>query len=100
VLRFVMGGPVTTQPELRITAKDRNGAAVVVVKVVAPGVSDPGGKVRVRIGNKKRFMRPVDGRVRVVIEGLRAKKHKVYVRYSGTDVVESRNGSTYVRIRR
>jgi surface antigen len=100
VQRFEIGGPVTTKPELRITTKQRRGAAVVVVKVVAPGVNNPGGQVRVRIGNKKQVLRPTDARARFVIEGLRPKKHKVYVAYTGTEVVEQRRGSAYIRIRR
>jgi len=100
VLRLPTGDRVTTKPTLTIGTQGRRGAAVVNVKIVAPGVSDPGGRVHVRIGNKKYSLKPVDGRVRVVIEGLPAKKHKVYVAYSGTRVVEPARGSAYVRVTR
>jgi hypothetical protein len=62
-------------------------------------VSDPGGAVTVRIGNKKQTVQLSGGRARVVIEGLRAKKHKVYVAYAGTDVTEAARGAAYVRVR-
>jgi hypothetical protein len=100
VQRFEIGGPVTTKPKLRITTKQRRGAAVVAVKVVAPGVNNPGGQVQVRIGKQRQVLRPTDARARFVIEGLRPKKHRVYVAYTGTDVVERRRGSAYIRIRR
>ena len=99
VLRFETGGPVTTRPELRIATKEFRGRAIVAVRIVAAGVSNPGGQVGVRIGDKGRTVRLVDGRARFVIEGLRPKKHRVYVAYSGTSVVEARRGSAYVRIR-
>ena len=62
-------------------------------------MSDPGGRVTVRIGNTKRTVhaerRPGVGRDR----GARAKKHKVYVGYAGTGVIEAARGSAYVRVR-
>ena len=99
VLHFAMGDRVTTKPALHVRTDGRRGSAVVIVKVVAPGVSDPGGRVRIRIGNKKESVRPTDGRVRVVIKGLQAKRHKVYVAYTGTGVVEPKRASAYVRVR-
>ena len=62
-------------------------------------VAEPGGRVTVRIGNQKSSVHPSSGRARVVIEGLRAKKHKVYVDYAGTDVVEPARAAAYVRVR-
>jgi hypothetical protein len=99
VLKFPIGDVVTTKSTLAVTTKGRRGSAIVAVKVVAPGVSDPGGLVTVRIGNKKQVVQLADGRARVVIEGLRAKKHKVYVAYAGTEVIEAARGSAYVRVR-
>ncbi len=99
VLKFPIGDRVTTKPTLQVTTKGRRGSAVVSVRIVAPGVSDPGGRVTVRIGNKKQTVHASHGRAWVVIEGLRAKKHKVYVDYAGTDVIEAARGSAYVRVR-
>ena len=99
VLTFPIGDWVTTKPALRVTTKARRGAAVVSVRIVAPGVSEPGGQVRVRIGNKKETVNASHGRAWFWIEGLRAKKHKVYVDYAGTGVVEAARGSAYVRVR-
>ena len=99
VLRFPIGDRVTTNSALHVTTKARRGAAIVSVRIAAPGVSDPGGRVMIRIGNNKKTLHLSDGRARVVIEGLRAKKHKVYVDYAGTDVVEPARGAAYVRVR-
>ena len=99
VLQFPIGDRVTTKPVLKVTTKGRRGSAVVSVKVVAPGVSVPGGRVTVRIGNQKQIVHLSNGRARAVIEGLRAKKHKVYVEYAGTDVIEPARGAAYVRVR-
>jgi hypothetical protein len=100
VLRFVMGERVTTKPDLRVNTKGRSGRAVVVVRVVAPGVTGPGGRVTVRIGDEKRSVRVSDGRARVVVDDLRAKRHRVYVAYTGTEVVEPARASAHVRVRR
>ncbi|HET9420698.1 MAG TPA: CHAP domain-containing protein [Nocardioides sp.] len=99
VVEFPIGDVVTTKPTMQVTTKGRRGSAIVSVRVVAPGVSEPDGRVTIRIGNKKQVVPLSDGRARVVIEGLRAKKHKVYVDYAGTDVVEAAHGAAYVRVR-
>ena len=100
VLHFVMGERVTTKPTLRVTTTGRSGRAVVVVKVVAPGVSEPGGWVKVRIGDKKQKVHVSDGRARVVVDDLRAGRRKVYVAYTGTQVVEPARATAHVRVRR
>jgi len=100
VLHFVMGGPVTTRPELDVVTRGRRGSAVVVVDIHAPGVSDPGGRVTVRIGKRTASMHPSGGRVRVRIDDLRAIKHKVWISYSGTGVVEPARTSAKVRVLR
>ncbi len=99
VLKFPIGDRVTTKPTLRVVTKGRRGSAVVSVRISAPGVSNPGGPVMVRIGNKKVTVHPEAGRAWVKIEGLRAKKHTVYVKYAGTGVVQAARGSAYVRVR-
>jgi surface antigen len=99
-LRFVMGGRVTTKPEVVVTAKGRRGSALVVVDIKAPGVRDPGGRVTVRIGRQEQSVHPSGGRVRVRFDDLLAVKHKVWVSYSGTGVVEPARRSAYVRVLR
>ena len=99
VLKFPIGDLVTTKSTLQVTTKGRRGSAIVSVKVVAPGISDPDGRMTIRIGNKKQVVHLSDGRARVVVEGLRAKKHKVYVDYAGTDVIEAAHAAAYVRVR-
>ena len=99
VLKFPIGDRVTTKPDPEVTTEGSPGSAVVSVKVVAPGVNDPGGRVTIRIGNKKQTVHLSGGRARVRIEGLRANKHKVYVDYAGTDMIEAAHGAAYVRVR-
>ena len=100
VLTFVLGGPVTSKPELKIQTVRRRGSAVVVVDVAAPGVNNPGGTVTIRIGGKSATVHPSGGRVRVRIDDLPAGKHKVRVTYTGTSIVEPGRGSAYVRVLR
>jgi hypothetical protein len=100
VLNYILGGPVTTKPDLKIQTVGRRGSAVVVVDVVAPGVNNPGGTVTIRIGRKSETVHPSGGRVRVRIDDLPAGKHKVRVTYTGTSIVEPGRGSAYVRVLR
>ncbi len=100
VARFVLGGPVTTKPTLDVTTVGKRGSAVVVVEIAAPGVNNPGGKVTVRIGKKKVTAHPSGGRVRVRLDDLRAIRHKVWISYGGTSIVERARTSAYVRVLR
>ena len=100
VLRFVLGGRVTTKPTLEVVTVGKRGSAVVVVRIAAPGVNNPGGPVTVRIGRNKETARPSGGRVRVRLDDLSAARHKVWVSYRGTSIVESARTSASVRVLR
>jgi surface antigen len=69
-------GRVTTRPSLAVWTRGLPGRAVVLVKVSAPGVRTPGGKVIVRIGDHRR------------------------VRYLGTEIVRPGRLVTTVRVQR
>jgi surface antigen len=93
-------GPVTTRPTLSVWTEGRPGRAVVRLKVTAPGVSTPGGRATVRIGDHRATGRLRDGRLRVVIGDLNSGVRTVRVSYAGTDVVRSEKLVTTVRVRR
>ena len=99
VLKFPIGDVVTTKPTLAVTTKGRRGSAIVAVKVVAPGVSDPGGIVTVRIGKEAGVVQLADGRVRVGDRGAAREEAQGVRAYAGTDVIEAARGSAYVRVR-
>jgi surface antigen len=93
-------GVVTTVPDLSVVATGKPGRAVVVLRVSAPGVASPGGNATVRIGRHKVTGQVVDGRLRVVLDGLPVGRHTVKVSYEGTDAVLAARASTTVRIPR
>ncbi len=93
-------GRVTTAPALSLDADGRPGRAVVRLRVTAPGVSAPGGRATVRIGRDQVTGRVVDGRLKVVLDGLAAGTHTVNVSYTGTPVIRSARTTTTVRVPR
>jgi surface antigen len=93
-------GVVTTVPDLSVTATGKPGRAVVVLRVSAPGVASPGGDVTVKIGKHVVTGRVVDGRLKVVLDGLPVGKHTVKVAYDGTDAILAAKTKTTVRIPR
>lgn len=99
VLNFNLGR-VTTKPTLTVKAVGRKRSAVVVVKVTASGVTNPGGKVTVRVGKKTVTARPSGGRARVRLDGVPPGSQKVWVSYAGTPVVEAAKKTANVRVLR
>ena len=93
-------GPVTTEPTLRVAAEGRRHRAVVRLRVVAPGVTHPGGEATVRIGRKSVTEDVVDGRLRVVLGDLDRGRHEVRVSYAGTTVILPARARTTVRVPR
>jgi hypothetical protein len=93
-------GPVTTRPTLSVWTEGRRGRAIVRLKVTAPGVSTPGGRATVRIGDHRVTGRLQDGRLRVVIGDLSSGVRTVRVGYAGTDIVRPEKLVTTVRVRR
>ena len=93
-------GPVTTEPTLRLSAEGRPHRAVVLLRVVAPGVDAPEGDARVRVGRRSVTGEVVDGRLRVVVGDLPRGRHDVRVAYAGTSVVLAARAATTVRVPR
>ena len=93
-------GPVTTEPTLRLSAEGRPDRAVVLLRVVAPGVDAPEGDARVRVGRRSVTGEVVDGRLRVVVGDLPRGRHDVRVAYAGTSVVLAARAATTVRVPR
>ena len=94
------GGRVMTRPTLSVWTRGRPGRAIVQLKVTAPGVDTPGGRVTVEIGDHRARGRLEDGLLRVVIGDLGAGVRTVRVRYAGTDVVRPGKLVTTVRVPR
>jgi surface antigen len=99
-VRVSAAGPVTTRPTLSVWTEGRRGRAIVRLKVTAPGVSTPGGRATVRIGDHRVTGRLQDGRLRVVIGDLSSGVRTVRVGYAGTDIVRPEKLVTTVRVRR
>ena len=93
-------GPITTRPTLSVWTEGRPGRAIVRLKVTAPGVSRPGGRITVRSGGHDVSGRLDDGRLRLVVRDLRSGLRTVRVRYHGTNVVTSESVETTVRVPR
>ena len=94
------GSRVATTPVLRVAADGKRGRAVVRVRVAAPGVETATGKVAVRIGEHQVGGRLVDGRLRVVVDGLQAGTRTVKVAYLGTEIIRPGRTSATVKVRR
>jgi hypothetical protein len=73
---------------------------VVRVRVAAPGVATPGGRVTVRIDGHEVAGRLADGRVRLVVGDLPRGRHEVKVAYEGTDVVLPGRATATVKVLR
>ncbi|MDO9495161.1 MAG: hypothetical protein Q7J48_05625, partial [Nocardioides sp.] len=80
-------GRVMTKPLLKVSSASTSRRAVAIVRLSAPGVSEPRGNVTVSIGAKKVTGKVVDGKLRAVLVGLKPGWHKVRVRYTGTKIV-------------
>lgn len=93
-------GVVTTRPVLKVTAKGKKGRAVVNVRISAPGIDDFTGQATVLVGSQAIEARLVDGRVRVVVDGLSSGRKTVRVRYAGTNAIKPGVAKVKVRIPR
>ncbi len=94
------GGPVTSEPTISINANGYSHKAAVGVRVTAPGVVPVTGTVTVKIGQREVTAELVDGRVRVVVEGLAAGEKTVRVRYDGSTTVRPGRATSPVTILR
>ncbi len=83
-------GDVTTRPEIAVRTVGRPRRAVVVLRVVAPGVPAPDGPVSVQVARKTTMGEVVDGRARIVVHDVAPGERVVRVRYAGDDPVEAR----------
>lgn len=91
---------VTTVPILRLYAKGRPGAALVVMRVDAPGIASPTGKIVVRIGRFIVHVNVVDGRARLRVPHLVKGPKKVVALYSGTTLITKARATTKVWVKR
>ncbi len=93
-------GPVTTAPSLKLGAVGKPRRVVATLHVTAPGVSSPGGRATVRVGDRSVTGRVVDGRLRVVLRDITPGLRTVRVAYAGTDVIRAGKTSMTVRVPR
>ncbi len=91
---------VRTTPTLHVRTEGRPGRAVVGLRVTAPGVEAPRGRVTVRVGVTEVTGRLEDGRLRVVVRDLLPGLRSVRVTYEGTEVVRPGLLRTTVRVLR
>lgn len=90
-------GPVTTTPVLTLRTKVTEAGAVVVrLLVTAEGVKTATGKVQAWVGDHLVEGELVDGRVRLVIPGLKPGERRLHVAYAGTSVIEGGHVATPV----
>lgn len=90
---------VATTSSLAVRANGKEGRAVVLVDVTAPGVSAPSGPVKVKVGGRVVTTTVADGHARVVVPRLKAGTHPVTVVYAGTELVRSSRATTTVVVR-
>jgi hypothetical protein len=94
----VLDGTVTTRPTIAVNTTAKVHRAVVGLHVTAPGVDPVDGKVQVTLGKQQQTVSLVDGRARVVFDGVAAGNRNVWVRYLGTDVVEPAREQSSVHV--
>lgn len=91
---------VTTTPDLRLRTVGRRHRVVVRLRVTAPGVDTPEGRVVVRLAGRRVRGELVNGRLRTVVRRLDPGRYRVRVRYQGTDVVRAKRATGRVRVPR
>ena len=80
-------GPVTTRSSMVVDAVGRARKVVADVSVTAVGVAEPGGVVRLLVGDREKVAELEGGVVRLRLARLDPGTHRVRVVYDGTDVV-------------
>ncbi len=84
---YAFSGPVTTTSRLAVETAGGLHVAVVRIRVSAPGVDHPDGRVTVRVGRTTVTRAVRDGYVRVWVKDLAAGRRYVQVAYRGTEVI-------------
>lgn len=98
-VQTLRAGRATAKPTVHVTAAGKPGAAVVGIRVTAPGARPRGG-VTVSVGQRKVVV-PLDGgRARVKLSGLASGRHVVRVAYAGHGAVERGRAATRVFVKR
>lgn len=100
VVDLPASGTVTTRPRLTLEAAGGVRRAVVQLRVTAPGVAQPGGRVVVRVAGREVTGMVQDGRLRLVVRGIDPGRYRVRVAYLGTSRIEAARVSDVVRVRR
>ncbi|MGI9156833.1 MAG: CHAP domain-containing protein [Marmoricola sp.] len=80
-------GVTTTRPTLTLSSVGKSKHAVVSVRVRAPGVAGPTGRVTVKVGLRSRTVQVVNGRAKADVEGLTHGVRQVRVYYLGTSTI-------------
>ncbi|CAN5489927.1 hypothetical protein BH09ACT12_BH09ACT12_13160 [soil metagenome] len=99
IVRTFDFGHTTTPSTVGVRANGRKAKAAIMVRVAAPGAT-PTGPVTVKIGKTVTTASLVDGRVRVVLDGLRAGERTVKVKYAGDDVALPARGTSPVTVKK
>ncbi|HEX6151479.1 CHAP domain-containing protein [Nocardioides sp.] len=94
-------GTVTTRPKLNVEALGGVRRAIVKLRVTAPGVEHPAGRVTVTVAGQEITGTVNDGRLRLVVRGIEPGRYRVRVSYLGTKNIEPASLVTdRVRVRR
>ena len=96
----VFDGVVRTSSALRVGATGYARAAAVRVRLAAPGVDAPDGRVVVTVAGRNTLAMLYDGYVRVWANKLEPGLRRVTVRYQGTDVIDQSSWTGTVRVTR
>jgi surface antigen len=92
---------VTTRPKLEVEARGGVRKVVVKLRVTAPGVEHPSGRVTVKVAGREVTGAVRDGRVRLAVRGIEPGRYRARIGYLGTQRIEARSVVTdSVRVRR
>ncbi len=80
---------IRTRSTLKVTPKSKKRAAVVKVRVKAPGANPVTGKVEIKVGKQISIVKLVNGRARLKVAGLKRGQRSLRVTYMGTANVEA-----------
>jgi hypothetical protein len=88
----------TVSVKARVAGRDR---LALTFRVTAAGISRPDGRIAVAVDGRtvRRALAVKDGVARLTVSGVRAGKHRVAVRFAGTDAIAARSGSVTLRVR-
>ncbi len=95
----VAAAHVRTSAKVKVAPKPRKRAALVRVRVRAPGANPVAGKVEIKVGKQTTTVKLVDGRARVRFDGLVRGNRPVRVTFLGSADVQEATTLDKVRVR-